>query len=75
MREAVRAALAGEIDHLDAVRRVAPEDVEQVLHAQFDGGGEAVLATGLGASPGAAVGRVYFTADDCVAAADRGETA
>ena len=33
----------------------------------------AVLAKGLGASPGAAVGRAYFTADDAAAAAARGE--
>ena len=30
-------------------------------------------AKGLGASPGAAVGRIYFTADDAAAAAERGE--
>ena len=32
-----------------------------------------MLARGLGASPGAAVGRVYLTADDAQAAAERGE--
>src|SRR5579875_1642347 len=32
-----------------------------------------VITRGLGASPGAAVGRVYFTADDAKAAAERGE--
>ena len=32
-----------------------------------------MLAKGLAASPGAAVGRVYFTADDATAAAERGE--
>ena len=32
-----------------------------------------VWAKGLGASPGAAVGRIYFTADDAAAAAERGE--
>src|SRR5207253_5812344 len=32
-----------------------------------------ILATGLNASPGAAVGRVYFTADNAAAAAERGE--
>ncbi len=73
VRDAVAAAVAGEISRADALRRVAPSAVEQVLHAQFDGDGAAVLAVGLGASPGAAVGRVCFTADDCVAAADRGE--
>ena len=32
-----------------------------------------MLTRGLGASPGAAVGRVYLTADDAQAAAERGE--
>ena len=32
-----------------------------------------VIAKGLAASPGAAVGKVYFTADDAADAADRGE--
>src|SRR4029079_12463420 len=32
-----------------------------------------IIATGLAASPGAAVGRAYFTADDAADAADRGE--
>src|SRR6202167_1500408 len=58
----------------EAVQRVTAEHLEQVLHPQFAGSGHAVLTTGLGASPGAAVGRVYLTADDAAAAAaDRGE--
>ena len=32
-----------------------------------------MIAKGLAASPGAAVGRVYFTADDAADAAERGE--
>ena len=56
------------------MQRVTAEHLEQVLHPQFAGGGHAVLTKGLGASPGAAVGRVYFTADDAAAAAaSRGE--
>jgi pyruvate,orthophosphate dikinase len=43
-----------------------------VLHPQFANKGK-VLAKGLAASPGAAVGKVYFTADDAVDAAERGE--
>jgi pyruvate,orthophosphate dikinase len=56
----------------EAVLRVAAEHLDQVLHPQFAGKG-AVLATGLAASPGAAVGKVYFTADDACDADERGE--
>jgi pyruvate,orthophosphate dikinase len=56
----------------EAVMRVTAEHLDSVLHPQFEGHGK-VLAKGLAASPGAAVGRVYFTADDAVDAADRGE--
>ncbi len=57
----------------EALGRITDEHLEQVLHPQFSGSGHAVLARGLGASPGAAVGRVYLTADDAQAAAERGE--
>jgi len=56
----------------DAIMRVTEEHLDSVLHPQFAKPGRA-LATGLGASPGAAVGKVYFTADDAVAASERGE--
>jgi pyruvate,orthophosphate dikinase len=57
----------------EAIERVTGDHLDQVLHPQFTGSGHAVLTTGLGASPGAAVGRVYLTADDAQAAAERGE--
>ncbi len=57
----------------EAVSRITAEHLEQVLHPQFASGGHDVLVRGLGASPGAAVGRVYLTADDAEAAAGRGE--
>jgi len=58
----------------EAVQRITEDHLESVLHPQFaEGGGHAVLTTGLGASPGAAVGRAYFSADDAAAAAARGE--
>jgi pyruvate,orthophosphate dikinase len=57
----------------EALERITGEHLEQVLHPQFKGGAQRVLVTGLGASPGAAVGRVYLTADDAQAAAERGE--
>jgi pyruvate,orthophosphate dikinase len=57
----------------EAVQRITAEHLDQVLHPQFDAKEVNVLAKGLAASPGAAVGRVYFSADDAEAAADRGE--
>ncbi len=63
---------SGAITRLEALMRVEARHLEAVLHAQFDVGGD-VLATGIAASPGAAVGRVYFTSDDALDADDRGE--
>ncbi len=57
----------------EAVGRLTEDHLSAVLHPQFKGSGHDVLATGLAASPGAAVGRAYFTADDAEAAAQRGE--
>jgi pyruvate,orthophosphate dikinase len=57
----------------EALGRVTGEHLEQVLHPQFAAADHDVLVRGLGASPGAAVGRVYLTADDAQAAAERGE--
>ncbi len=56
----------------EALLRVTEEHLDSVLHPQFAQAGK-TLATGLGASPGAAVGKVYFTADDAVDADERGE--
>jgi pyruvate, orthophosphate dikinase len=60
------------ISREEAVMRVTDDHLDAVLHPQFAGSG-IVLAKGLAASPGAAVGKVYFTADDAADAADRGE--
>jgi pyruvate,orthophosphate dikinase len=61
------------LSRAEAVQRITAEHLEQVLHPQFAGSGHQVLTTGLGASPGAAVGRVVLSADDAAAAAERGE--
>ena len=61
------------ITQTEALQRVEADHLDQVLHPQFAAGHKPVIATGLGASPGAAVGRVYFTADDAVDASERGE--
>jgi len=57
----------------EAVGRITGDHLDQVLHPQFAGSGYKVLTKGLGASPGAAVGRVYLTADGAQAAAEAGE--
>jgi pyruvate,orthophosphate dikinase len=57
----------------EALQRVTAEHLDQVLHPQFESGDKTVIAKGLAASPGAAVGRVYFTADGAVDASERGE--
>ncbi|MET0144554.1 MAG: pyruvate, phosphate dikinase [Ilumatobacteraceae bacterium] len=56
----------------EAITRVTADNLDSVLHPQFAGTGT-VIAKGLAASPGAAVGRVYFTADEAEAAAKAGE--
>jgi pyruvate,orthophosphate dikinase len=56
----------------EALLRVTGDHIEQVLHPQFAGEQAQVIATGLAASPGAAVGQVYFSADDAAEAAAGG---
>src|SRR5205085_7784649 len=55
------------------IQRVTAEHLDQVLHPQFANKGAQVIAKGLAASPGAGVGRAYFTADEAAEAAERGE--
>ncbi len=57
----------------EALLRLEADHLDQVLHPQFEGRDFKVIAKGLAASPGAAVGRVYFTADSAVDASERGE--
>ncbi|MEG1823678.1 MAG: pyruvate, phosphate dikinase [Cloacibacillus sp.] len=64
----------GLIDEATAVSRVAPEQVEQLLHPQLDPKAKrTVLVKGLPASPGAAVGRVVFDADEAAERGGKGE--
>lgn len=64
----------GLIDEAAAVSRVTPENVEQLLHKQIDPKAKFDrLAKGLPASPGAAVGKVVFDADEAAELGDRGE--
>ena len=64
----------GVIDKTTAVQRVEPEQVGAVLHPRVDPSyAEPPIATGLNASPGAAHGRVVFTADEAASLADAGQ--
>ncbi|MBI4882941.1 MAG: pyruvate, phosphate dikinase [Actinobacteria bacterium] len=67
-----KGAAKWKISKHEAIMRVAADHLDQVLHPQFAKTGKA-LAKGLAASPGAAVGKVYFTAEDAVNADERGE--
>jgi len=73
LQVAVDLVAEGVIDRREAVGRVRAEDLEAVLHAQADLSGARVLATGLAASPGAAAGRVVFSADRAAALASEGQ--
>jgi pyruvate,orthophosphate dikinase len=57
----------------EAVSRVTDEHLEQVMKPQAGQQASPTIATGLGASPGIAVGRACFSADAAVEASDRGE--
>jgi pyruvate, orthophosphate dikinase len=76
LRVAVELVEEGKISKEEAVMRVDPAQLDQLLHPNFDT--EALkkatsIAKGLPASPGAASGKVYFTAAAAVAAAKNGE--
>jgi pyruvate,orthophosphate dikinase len=61
------------LSRAEAICRITEDHLSQVLHPQFKGLGHKAMTRGLGASPGAAVGRVFFSADEAVSAAERGE--
>ncbi|MCL2503478.1 MAG: pyruvate, phosphate dikinase [Coriobacteriia bacterium] len=63
----------GLISREEAVGRVNPNQLDQLLHPQFDSSASYdVVAKGLNASPGAAVGEVVFSSADAVAAKQAG---
>jgi len=65
LRIAVDLAEEGIITKRDAVMRVDPAALDQLLHPTLDPDAKKdVIATGLPASPGAAAGEIVFTADD-----------
>ncbi len=60
----------------EAVLMIDPRNVDTLLHPQFDAKAlkaATPMGKGLGASPGAACGKIVFTADDAVAWAEKGE--
>ena len=66
----------GMINEEEAVLRVEPKQLDSLLHPQFDTAAlkkASPIGKGLPASPGAACGRVVFTAGDAKEWADRGE--
>jgi len=74
LKVAIQMYEEGRITKEEAVMRVAPEQLDQLLHPQFDASAKFdVLAKGLNASPGAAVGACVFSAEDAVAYAEAGK--
>ena len=66
----------GMISEKEAVLRVEPKQLDSLLHPQFDPAAlkkAEVIGKGLAASPGAACGKVVFTAEDAKAWHERGE--
>jgi pyruvate,orthophosphate dikinase len=75
VRIAVEMVDEGMINKKEAVLRVAPAQLDQLLHPVFDNKTIKTLTkltTGISASPGAAVGRVAFTAEDAVEMSAKG---
>jgi len=74
LRIAVDMVEEGLIDKAEAVRRIEPRQLDQLLHPTLDPKAERkLLCRGLPASPGAASGRIVFTAEDAEAWVGRGE--
>ncbi len=74
IRIAVEMVDEGLIDRETAIMRVNPDQLDQLLHPMIDPDARLnVIAKGLPASPGAAVGRAVFTAEDAERMAREGE--
>jgi len=75
VRVAVEMKEEGLISKKEAVLRIQPQQLDQLLHPVFDAPSLkklTLLANGIAASPGAAVGRAAFSADDAVELAKKG---
>jgi pyruvate,orthophosphate dikinase len=65
LKVAVDMAAEGVISREEAIARVEPSSLDQLLHPTIDPGAERdVIANGLPASPGAATGKIVFDADE-----------
>jgi pyruvate,orthophosphate dikinase len=74
VKVAVEMVREGVIDKATAVRRVTPDQLDQLLHPTVDPNTDAkVVARGLPASPGAAQGKVVFDPDEAEELAKGGE--
>jgi len=74
LRMAVEMVDEGLIGTDDAVLRVTPKQLEQLLHPRFGPDAPEPLTTGLAASPGAAVGRVVLSAEEAIEVSKDGTT-
>src|SRR5205814_873223 len=71
VRFAVDAVQEGLLERGEAIATIDPETLDALLHPTFDPQADFdVLARGVAASPGAAKGKIVFTADDAVEATD-----
>ena len=76
LKIAVDLVAEGMIDEKEAVLRVEPNQLDQLLHPNFDTeklNSTKPIAKGLAASPGAATGKVVFTAERAVELHNQGE--
>ena len=74
VRMAVEMVEEGQLNKEEAIMRVGADQLDQLLHPMLDPKApKKVIATGLPASPGAAVGRAVFNAEDAEAWAAKGE--
>ena len=76
LKIAVDLVAEGRLTKEQAILKVEPGQLDSLLHPQFDAAAlkaAKAVAKGLPASPGAASGVIYFTAEDAVAAKERGE--
>jgi pyruvate, orthophosphate dikinase len=78
LKIAVDLVKEGMVTKEEAILKVDPKQLDQLLHPMFDlealKNGK-VIAKGLAASPGAATGKIYFNAEDVSEAKARGEKA
>ncbi len=76
LKIAVDLVAEGKLNKKEALLKVEPKQLDSLLHPTFDTKALAAakpIAKGLAASPGAACGKIYFTAEEAVVAAAAGE--